>query len=335
MNDQSHAPAVFDNSRRTQTFTGEDDLYLKEMDQKTNGAFSRYRAEYARISNFGIVDYPIHIEIENVYACNLKCGHCARQYASIDDKQFMDPSLFRSIIDQATSIGTKSIGFATWGELLMDRRIFDKFDYARNRGILDIRVHSNGVILNEQKADRLVASGVTWLSISLDAVTAETYAKVRGGNFEKAQSAIGYIINAKLRRNTHVPKLRVSFVKQKANEDEAQRFIEKFHGVADVTIQDFRNSMGLIPAAAVSDYYPSDSWIDPSSSQCNQPFERVFIRHDGTVVPCCSDIENRLAFGNLKQMSLKEIFNSAKAKVLRDKHLKCCPPELCKFCLTH
>lgn len=335
MSDNEQNQIVIDSIRTTQTFLNSDELYELEMDRITDGKYSSYREEFARISAFASVNYPIHIEIENVYACNLKCGHCARNFAQIDDSGYMDFDLYKSIIDQATQIGTKSIGFATWGELMMDKTIFEKIAYAREKGIVDIRVHSNGIMIDEDKADKIVTSGVTWIGISLDAATEETYSVVRGGNFKKAQNAIGYLINAKLRNNTHVPKLRVSFVRQKKNEHEAELFRTKFHGIADVTIQDFRNNMGLTPEDQVQDYYPSDTRIDQAANQCIQPFERVFIRHDGRVVPCCSDIENRLAYGSLKDKTLFELFNSKAASNLKSAHLKKCPPGICKHCLTH
>ncbi len=50
-------------------------------------------------------------------------------------------------------------------------------------------------------------------------------------------------------------------------------------------------------------------------------FSRLSILEDGTVVPCCIDLD-AMKLGNIKEKSLKEIWNSDKLKKLRKLHLE-------------
>ena len=319
---------------KTQTYLKEGDPYEQEMAERFGTAYTEYRNIIKKVNKGFELDYPIHLQIENVYACNLKCGHCARNYTAQPDHKFMSESLFKKIIDEAVQIGSKSLDMTTWGEAFLDKNVFEKISYARDKGIIDIRIHSNGILINEEAAEKIIKSGVTWINISLDAASSEVYDKVRGGRYEKAVSAVGHILNAKFKYNTFIPKLRVSFVKQKLNEHETERFRQKFQGIAEVAIQQFRDRMGNIQG----DYYSSEELtdIDPMSLElsCAQPFERVYIRYNGNVNPCCNDLENTLTYDNLERNSLFDIYNNQKAKKLKAEIKGKKFNQFCLTCLT-
>ena len=278
-------------------------------------AWRNYRDIYNRAVNGEEFDYPIHLEIENIYACNLKCIHCAREYIEDAGIQRMSNDLYKKVVKEAVAMGTRSLGFAVWGEAFLDKKIFEKIVYARECGILDIRLHSNGYLVTPDIAKKIVESGVTWMSISLDAATPETYARVRGGEFRRAVSGLTNLIEAKLLGLSATPKLRVSFVKCSENEHEAEAFSRHYSQFCDVAIQEFYDANGILPQALK----PSVSTFQPKT-QCFENFYKAFIRHDGTVVPCCEDIRSSIVLGNLSGQSLYDIYNSPVAKELRNQH---------------
>ncbi len=319
---------------KTQTYLRGDDPYEREMLERFGKAYTEYRDTIKKVNQGVELDYPIHLQIENVYACNLKCGHCARNYTLQPDHKFMSDALFKKIIDEAVQIGSKSLDMTTWGEAFLDKNVFDKITYARDKGIIDIRIHSNGILVNREVAEKIVKCGVTWINISLDAATAEVYAKVRGGDYDKAASAVGHILNARFKYDTFIPKLRVSFVKQKLNEHESDKFRQRFQGIAEIAIQQFRDRMGNIKG----DYHSSEELtdVDPMTLalSCAQPFERVYIRYNGNVNPCCNDLENTLTYDNLEKNSLYDIYNNQKAKKLKAEIKGKKFNDFCHTCLT-
>jgi MoaA/NifB/PqqE/SkfB family radical SAM enzyme len=52
--------------------------------------FIAYREAYKKASQGEDFDFPIHLEIENLYACNLHCPHCAREHIEDIAVQTMD-----------------------------------------------------------------------------------------------------------------------------------------------------------------------------------------------------------------------------------------------------
>ena len=50
---------------------------------------------------------------------------------------------------------------------------------AKDSGVIDIRILTNGSLMTEEIGKKLLLSGLTFLSFSIDAATSETYYKVR------------------------------------------------------------------------------------------------------------------------------------------------------------
>ena len=299
---------------KTYTTKYQQECILQPDIMKTN-EWLKYREVYEQAELGKEFAYPVHVEIDNIYACNLRCIHCARQYVDRAGANKMDDVLYRKIIKDAASIGTKAIGLAVWGEVFLDKGVFDKIAFAKDQGIIDIRLHSNGHLITESIAQKLIASGVTWLSISLDATTQETYAKMRGGDHKKALSGLANIISAKIRESSLLPKLRVSFVKCALNEHEADQFISYFSKYSDVAIQEFWDPWNILPT-----YLAPKTAEFARKQQCFDNFFKVFVRSDGIVVPCCEDMRSHIILGDMTQSSLYDIYNSPMAKDLRNQH---------------
>ena len=59
-----------------------------------------------------------------------------------------------------------------------------------------------------------------------------------------------------------------------------------------------------------------------SSKPCQLPFNRYHLTAEGYLTACCVDYELDLVFGNIKEDSLKNIWNNDTVQKLRDKHIK-------------
>ena len=79
-------------------------------------------------------------------------------------------------------------------------------------GILDIYFSTNGILLNKKISTDLIKSGLTRIQISIDAITKETYDKVRpGGNYNKIIENINEFLLIKQNLNARLPLVRVNF----------------------------------------------------------------------------------------------------------------------------
>lgn len=290
--------------------------------------FKQYRLQYEQWPKEHILgDFPTHIDLELSSACNLHCPMCHTVY--IHDPSFkkfkeqrlkeslMDFDMFKRAIDEAVQYKHFfSIKLNYRGESTIHPQIVDMIRYAKSKGVYEIMLNSNG---NHPTSllDEMVEAGLTWLSISLDAIRPATYERVRaGGNFYEAYASAIYM--CKFHKKLH---LQVSFVHQKLNTDEKEEFLEfwKKMPVNKITIGDFYNPGELIKnekAFAVNHYDKSDSF------SCPQLWQRILIMNDGKIYPCCHVFEepDDLYLGVFPTTSIKEAWDSEKLKAVRDFH---------------
>jgi len=94
----------------------------------------------------------------------------------------------KKTITQLKAAGIREINL-TGGEPLMRKDIFDIIRHARSLGIA-IGMTSNGFMMNEQRVAELIASGVTTISVSMDA-TNEKFDEIRGvkGGYDRLLKA--------------------------------------------------------------------------------------------------------------------------------------------------
>ena len=68
--------------------------------------------------------------------------------------------------------------------------IFERIEYLKSKNVR-IQLFSNGSVLDDNKIDRIIESGLNDIRFSIDGVKKETYEKIRKGlNFEKTISNI-------------------------------------------------------------------------------------------------------------------------------------------------
>lgn len=120
---------------------------------------------------------PLYWEITTSAACNHRCTFCSTDaigYPAI----LMDKDILIKRMQEAKMLGVKSVMFGGTGEPLVHKRISDIAIGALEAG-LDYAFTTNGVLLNRNNGfPKLGLLGATWIKISLNAGTRESYAKI-------------------------------------------------------------------------------------------------------------------------------------------------------------
>lgn len=124
---------------------------------------------------------------ETTAGCNLECIHCRRLDVSremIKDDLSTDEAV--NLIDQITEI-SKLILVFSGGEPLIRPDIFNLMKTANNKG-LKVALATNGILVTEEIAKKIVDCGVERTSISLDGADSDTHNHFRKieNSFEKA-----------------------------------------------------------------------------------------------------------------------------------------------------
>src|SRR5512138_2546427 len=86
---------------------------------------------------------PDIVQIESTNICNAKCVFCPRD--EMERKQgVMSWELFTRIVDECVTLGIPTIRLHNYGEAFIDRRLVEKIRYAKDQGIREIGIISNG-----------------------------------------------------------------------------------------------------------------------------------------------------------------------------------------------
>jgi len=150
------------------------------------------------------VDYaqrPMLVFWETTRACLLACRHCRASATPDPLPGELSTAEGFDLIDQVADFGRPfPILVLTGGDCLSRPDLFDLVAHARERGMPVALSPSVTPRLTREAIDRIAASGVSTVSISLDGATAATHDGVRGipGHFEATLDAMRNVVAAGL-----------------------------------------------------------------------------------------------------------------------------------------
>ena len=255
---------------------------------------------------------PLILHIEPTAACNLKCSMCFRNTHTFNPSH-MDFTLYENAVQQAARYGVQTLRLYLRGEPLMHPRITEMVARAKELGIPDVELNTNGQLLNREKSADLLDSGLDRILFSVEGYTRETYEKIRcGGSFERVVDNIRTFHS--LREETaSKTRMEIITVNQPDNPMPDSRFDEFWLPyVDDILIVGMVEHSGLDRGG-----YENH---DPVTTPCAMLWDRLVILSDGVVPLCCVDIDATIVLGNIRTQSLPHIWKSATLKNIRKIH---------------
>src|SRR5215204_3238492 len=94
---------------------------------------------------------PEIVQIESTNICNAKCVFCPRD--EMHRRQgIMSRELFRKVVDECAELGITHVRVHNYGEAFLDRYLTEKVKYAKDKGIKEVGMISNGSLITEKVA---------------------------------------------------------------------------------------------------------------------------------------------------------------------------------------
>ena len=327
---------------KVQHFSTEDDINNK-LSKIIGTKFSEYRKLWDAANRMEIeTEFPLFLHLDMNQECNYKCPHCiighkseVSEYYEGDYLNFKD---FKNIVDQGKEHNCPSISPQGNNEPFLIKDIHKYIFYASQNGFIDIMLNNNGSALTKKRSQQILDSGLTRIRFSLDAVTPETYSKVRVGSipYERVLKNIFEFLELKEKGGYKLPIVGVSFCKVKQNEHELDEFINFWNDKVDlISIQKFMPP--TTNKEKYKKYYASDQYhkVEIEKFNCVQPYQRLVFRNE-FMYPCCVSFNKDLKLGSIKDTSIYDAWNSKKMKELRRIHKSgnFYENETCKDCVN-
>lgn len=269
------------------------------------------------------LSFPSTILVEVTNDCMLNCIMCP--HSQLKDKTgYMPFDRFKKIIDECSrhySLG--DLVFSGFGEPLLHPQLIEMSKYAKKKGIPKVRLITNAVLLSRQKTEEILEdSGFDEISLSLDAVTEETYQKIKNSsNFQIVEDNIAHFLKQKKKMNRWKPFVSLHILKMRETVSEISDFLKKWRpllGEGDhILVKDVHNFAGQ-----VEDSRLEEQIYRGKRFPCRQLWEFLYISWNGDVMPCCMDAFKKLRIGNIRKSSIKELWNTPLLQQIRQIHLQ-------------
>lgn len=253
------------------------------------------------------------VRIETTNICNASCIMCPRE--KMDRLEgVMNAKLFKKIVDEAKSLGTKNIFLGGFGEPLTDPMIVDRVRYVKQQGMY-CNFISNGSLWNKDITVQLIEAGLDEVRFSFYGQDKQTYEIVhRGLNYDITHNNIRNVIETRNRLGRKKPVVLVYFLTLDNNQKQVEAFREEWETLADfIEIwrphnfgdgRDYRNRQEV-----------------RKKESCGRPKRGpVQFQYDGTIIPCCYDYGGKMILGDIQDNTIPEILRGEKYEALRRAH---------------
>jgi len=273
--------------------------------------------------------FPATVLLDTANYCNLRCSMCARQVMTRKQGR-MKRELFEKVVDEISMTNKNTrLWMNFYGEALITKRtgLYEIIAYAKQKQIETVLINTNANLLDEECIRQLIDSDLDEMHIGIDAVTPETYQKLRvGGDFDKVVRNVEKAIKMVRNSSKKKPKIVIQFVETEENKEEKDRFIEywKNEGVP-VMVRPKVSWAGAIRA---------DNLTRIDRQPCFWGMDTATVAWDGQVVLCAVDYDGKFNAGNVNNESLQSIWQD-KLKEIRAMHKQGKYedlPQICRDC---
>lgn len=180
------------------------------------------------------------IDISN--KCNLRCRMCYFSH----DKYFKAPPVYmtpetfentaKDLLPHAATL-TLSCG----SEPLMSPYFIDILKVASKYNVPHVDFATNGVLLNEERAEAVIKHGVTDLMLSIESPVKETFEYIRrGADFDRFIGNIKHLVKRKKALKSYTPVLRFNITLMRSNIEHVEKLVE-LAAELEISLLDFRH----------------------------------------------------------------------------------------------
>lgn len=259
------------------------------------------------------------LQVESSLACNLQCVMCPWRgtHQATAGNGIMSQEVWEAIRPHLPQI--LSVDFSGGGEPLLQPRLQEWIGEAKGAGC-ETGFLTNGLLMKEKTAVRMIRAGLDWIGFSMDGATVEVYEEIRTGSH--FQRVCENLANVATLRSGQVPKTMINFVLMNTNFHQVEEIVRLAArlGVDQVNFKQCDvirgqegKGLGLFAGEETKEVRrlkkalakarrlakkldvrtTAFSFTPEELPVCQQdPRDSLFIRYDGLVAPCIN-----LAYG--------------------------------------
>ncbi|MFQ5776805.1 MAG: radical SAM/SPASM domain-containing protein [Terriglobia bacterium] len=287
---------------------------------------------------------PLNVHFDLTYRCNERCIHC---YLDHEDYGELTGAEVKGILDQLARAGTLFLTFSG-GEVFLRHDFFDLVAYAKKLHF-DLSLKTNALLINEGRAGRLKALGVSKVQVSIYSADPRIHDAVTKipGSFARSLQAIRFLKEQGLQVKIACPLMKLNAEGLPAVQALAEELDVPY--ILDLTITP-RMDGDLTPVAlridkkellpvlnnrrlraqqAAASELPSEAAESPpdpyADIPCSAGHNSCYLSPYGDVYPC---VQMPVPTGNLREQPFEEIWYGSpqmlRVRSVRENQLHTC-----------
>ena len=272
---------------------------------------------------------PVEYIVETTAKCNIYCPMCPRETHK-QPKEDMPDAVFQTLVRESGRSGEHMMLIGL-GEPFLDPKIFDRIEFCDKHGISTL-LSTNGTLLDEKMAERLLLGPLEHITLSFDGATKESFEYYRkGARFERVRDNFVRFARMKHERKAKVQVV-VQMVRMERNAGEVgefTRFWSSIPGVDQIRIKEDETNL-MRPDVG----HEAAEWKHPCHYLWRGP---LYVKHNGDVYPCCqSYMLDGTPVGRIGERRLEEIFDGPEMRNMRALHAdgRAGEIDVCSRCCT-
>ena len=214
----------------------------------------------------------------------------------------MDFGLYRELIEE---IARENPNVRVWeiffGDPFLCRDIPKRIAYAKQAGLHDVVLNTNGALMTPEKSKAVIQAGLDSMYVGIDAVTETTYNQIRiGGDFDKVVNNVLSYYDLLHKFGNRKQEVYLQFVVNDLNEYEVDDFVA-FWSRKDIKIK-------IRPKVSWAGLVKTENLRNNQGvtrKPCDWLMRTMVISADGRIPLCGVDIHCRVVCGDAQERSIK------------------------------
>lgn len=291
--------------------------------------------------------FPDVIRIESSGVCNFRCIHCPTGNKP-NGRPILSMEKFNNILKQfrEKNFIPRVVVLYHGGEPLLNKNLEFFISALKDMGVKKTVITTNGSLLTEDRAKRLIEAGLDEIKASFDGESPEESMRIRcNSDYYNEIRNVKKLISLKKEMNSDKPIIKIANVRI-SDEKTLDLMVKanklEYDNLPDYLIQEFGEDINTIegmsfpatlwPGMRDADSFDIREYENKEPDYCELIFETVSILSNGDVVACCQDLTGEQVFGNVFEDSIFDIWFSERYTKFRDDFRKKIYSKMCKDC---
>jgi len=263
---------------------------------------------------YPVNEFPFYVDIELTNGCNLKCIMCKREIMT-REIGYMSEEIYKKIIEEM-SLYDAGLRYCRSGEPTLHKQITNFIKYANEKKIVNY-VSTNG-FYSKEKMLSVFMSKPDIIRFSFQGLNATEFEKFRiPSQFQIVADNIKLCTEEREKLGCERPYLIISTSILDETPKGVEAFRNKWLALVD-RVEVGKTTFSWVKQEGKYEDEKTRVTVQKEYIPCLEVMTKISINWNGDITACCGDYNGLMVIGNIRDMFIKEAWDSSKEEYYRN-----------------